>query len=359
MAKGYSLDALVAEHYIKSVDSLGTSNINNMWGRTNVGTFPQNQNVNATVANGYPAGAQAGNLEVLLTNAGNSDNCIQRYTNFADLRMWIRSQGLGAGDRTWTPWRELINANNIYNAIYPIGIVLQFDNATNPNNSFTGTVWEQITDGRAARAATGPEVGTAIGQIGATIGSDTSTLSVSNLPGHTHGMQSHTHAIASHTHTMAHTHSINHDHGAVTSSSAGAHTHTVSGTAASNGNHNHNQGVAWEQGSDTQYGSATIGNKSRRQDWLDGGNNQYPYTSTNGAHTHSVSGTAASAGAHTHSVDLPNFSGTSGGSSAGNTGGTSLTTGGPSNNTTTSTGDGTSFDVRNASHYYAFWKRTA
>lgn len=346
MAKGYSLDALVQEHYAKSLASLGTKNLNDMWGKDNVGTFPQNQNLNATVANGYPAGAQAGNLEVLLTNAGNGDNCIQRYTNFGNLRMWIRSQDQGLGARTWTPWVELINANNIYNAIYPIGIVVKFDNAVNPNNSFTGTVWEQIVDGRSARSATSAEAGTTAGQIGSTGGSDTASLAVANIPGHTHGMQNHTHGVAAHTHTMAHTHSINHDHGAVTSSSSGAHTHSVSGTAASNGAHTHTAGTGYT-GAGNYIGAGTgtgLGTMT---------------TNSAGAHTHSVSGTAASAGAHTHSVDLPNYTGTSGGSSAANTGGTALTTGGPSNNETTSTGSGTAFTVTNAVHYYAFWKRVA
>lgn len=350
MAKGYSLDALVKEHYTKSVDSLGAKNLNDMWGRENVGTFPQNQNLNATVANGYPAGAQAGNLEVLLTNAGNSDNCIQRYTNFSNLRMWIRSQDQGVGVRTFTPWVELINANNIYNAIYPIGIVLQFDNAVNPNNAFTGTVWEQIVDGRSARSATSAEAGTTAGQIGSVGGSDTASLAVANLPGHTHGMQNHTHGIAAHTHTMAHTHTINHDHGAVTSSSSGAHTHTVSGTAASNGAHTHT--VPSVNGGNS---GGSIPLRSGRNDVESNSTN----TGSAGAHTHTVSGSAASAGAHTHSVDLPNYTGTSGGSSAASTGGTSLTTGGPNNNETTSTGSGTAFTVTNAVHYYAFWKRVA
>lgn len=346
MAKGYSLDALVKEHYAKSVDSLWTKNINDMWGDDNVGTFFQNMHVNATVENGYPVGASAGNLEVLLTSAGTSGNCIQRYTNFNDLRMWIRSQNQGGGVRTWTPWRELINANNIYNAIYPIGIVLKFENATNPNNSFTGTVWEQIVDGRSVRAATSAEAGTTEGQIGSTGGSDTASLAVANIPGHTHGMQNHTHGVAAHTHTMAHTHSINHDHGAVTSGSSGAHTHSVSGTAASNGAHTHTAGTGYT-GAGNYIGAGTgtsLGTMT---------------TNSAGAHTHSVSGTAASAGAHTHSVDLPNYTGTSGGSSAANTGGTALTTGGPSNNETTSTGSGTAFTVTNAVHYYAFWKRVA
>lgn len=348
MAKGYSLDALVQEHYTKSTEPLGTKNIDDMWGRDNVGTFPQSQNVYATVANGYPAGAEAGNLEVLLTHAGSVDNCIQRYTNFGNLRMWIRSQDRGAGVKTWTPWRELINANNIYNAIYPIGIVLQFDNATNPNNVFTGTVWEQITDGRAARAATSPEVGTTAGQISSVAGSDTSTIAVANLPGHTHGMQNHTHGIAAHSHTMAHTHTINHDHGGVNTNSTGEHAHLLSGNTTANGDHSHSITVCEADGS-----GAAIADSDG------GGIKRTTYTGGAGNHSHSIGGTADPAGNHTHWVDLPNFVGTSGGSSEGSTGGTALTTGGPSNNTTTSTGDGTALLVRNLSHYYAFWKRVA
>ncbi|WWE96940.1 tail fiber protein [Escherichia phage FXie-2024a] len=348
MAKGYSLDALVQEHYAKSVDSLGTKNINDMWGRDNVGTFPQNQNANATVANGYPAGAEAGNLEVLLTHAGTSDNCIQRYTNFGNLRMWIRSQDQGAGVRTWTPWRELINANNIYNAIYPIGIVLKFENATNPNNSFTGTVWEQIVDGRSVRAATSAEAGTTEGQIGSTGGSDTVTLAVPNIPGHTHGMQNHTHGIASHTHSMTHTHAIDHKHPLHNSTPNGAHSHAVTGRTTTNGNHTH---------------AATFGNNANVSPVLFAGSNSGSVGTRNvewaGDHYHDMDGTASESGVHFHQVDLPNFKGTSGGSSAANTGGTALTTGGPNNNTTTSTGSGTAFDVTNSVHYYALWKRVA
>lgn len=348
MAKGYSLDALVQEHYTKSVDSLWTKNINDMWGRDNVGTFPQVQSVYATVENGYPAGAQAGNLEILLTNAGNTNNCIQRYTNFMDLRMWIRSQKEGDGSRTWTPWKELINADTIYKAIYPIGIVLQFDNATNPNNMFTGTVWEQIDDGRSARAATSPEAGTTAGQIGSVAGSDTATIAVANLPGHTHGMQNHTHGIAAHSHTMAHTHSINHDHGAVNTSTAGWHDHSLSGTANAAGEHSH----SISQGDNANVPNGRVASSNS-------GQTHVGWTNSAGNHTHSISGTANANGNHTHTVDLPNFAGTSGGSSAGSTGGTALTTGGPSNNTTTSTGDGTALNVCNSVHYYAFWKRVA
>lgn len=348
MAKGYSLDALVKEHYIKDTVGLGNSNINDKWGDDNAGTFPQNLHVNATVANGYPAGASAGNLEVLLTSAGTLGNCIQRYTDFNGSRMWIRSQKEGNGVRSWTPWIELINANNIYKAIYPIGIVLQFDNATNPNNLFTGTVWEQITDGRSARAATGPEAGTADGQIGSVAGSDSVYIAVDNLPRHTHDLREHTHSIASHTHSMAHTHTINHDHGAVNTSTAGWHDHSLSGTANAAGEHSH----SISQGDNANVPNGRVASSNS-------GQTHVGWTNGAGNHTHSISGTANANGNHTHTVDLPNFAGTSGGSSSANTGGTALTTGSPNNNVSNVTGGDKNLDVRNSSHYYAFWKRVA
>lgn len=346
MAKGYSLDALVKEHYMKSIVALGTTNLNTYTGADAAGVYFQTVNLNATVANGYPAGAQAGSLEVLPHNVWKIGRVMQRYTNFANKRTWVRSQSGDAGDENFYTWTEYVSMDNIYNAIYPVGIVLKFDNATNPNNAFTGTVWEQITDGRAARAATGPVAGTSDGQIGSVAGSDSVSIAVDNLPSHTHNMRSHTHPIGAHTHTMAHTHSINHDHGAVDTNSTGAHTHSVSGSTNNTGAHTHTVGG--------RYGGDSIGGKQRVQV---SGTNQV--SSSAGAHAHTVSGTAASAGAHYHSVDLPNFSGTSGGSSAANTGGTALTTGGPSNNTSDATGGGSNLNVRNSSHYYAFWKRVA
>lgn len=349
MAKGYSLDALVQEHYGKFRTPLNSTDLNTLTGMDAVGVYFQPSTSLANQSIGYPA-KEGGTLEVLPHGNYVTGRVMHRYTTFFSNRMFVRSQEGTLDDATFSDWVEFINASNIYNAIYPIGIVLQFDNATNPNNAFTGTVWEQIVDGRSARAATGPEAGTADGQIGSVAGSDTCTISVANMPGHTHGMQNHTHGINSHTHSMAHTHTINHDHGAVTSSSAGAHTHTVSGTAANNGAHTHT--VPSVNGGNA---GGSIPLRSGRNDVESNSTN----TGSAGAHTHTVSGTAASAGAHTHSVDLPNFTGTSGGSSAGNTGGTALTTGGPSNNETTSTGSGTALNVRNSSHYYAFWKRVA
>lgn len=351
MAKGYSLDALVQEHYGKFAN-LGTTNINNLFGLDAVGVYPQPLTANASVANGYPSGATAGTLEVIPHSANVVGHVMQRYTNYiappgsTSIRSWLRSQA--RLNDSFTDWVEYVNMNNIYDAIYPIGIVLQFDDATNPNNKFTGTVWEQITDGRSARAATSPEAGTTVGQIGSVDGSDTATIAVANLPGHTHGMQNHTHGIASHTHTMTHTHAIDHKHPLHNSTSNGAHTHAVTGRTTTNGNHTH---------------AATFGDNANVSPVLFAGSNSASVGTRNvewaGDHYHDMNGTAGEAGLHFHQVDLPDFKGTSGGSSAANTGGTALTTGGPNNNTTTSTGSGTAFDVTNSVHYYALWKRVA
>lgn len=351
MAKGYSLDALVQEHYGKFAN-LGTTNINNLFGLDAVGVYPQPISANASVANGYPSGAMAGTLEVIPHSANVVGHVMQRYTNYTSspgstsIRSWVRSQA-GKND-SFSIWIEQVDMNNIYNAIYPIGIVLQFDTATNPNNTFTGTVWEQIDDGRSARAATSPEAGTTVGQIGSVAGSDTANIAVTNLPGHTHGMQNHTHSIAAHSHTMDHSHTINHDHGAVNTSVGGWHDHSLSGTAEGAGQHAH----SISQGDNANVSSGRVASSNS-------GQTHVGWTNADGWHTHSISGTANANGNHAHTVDLPNFVGSSGGPSAGSTGGTALTTGGPSNNTTTSTGDGKALNVCNSVHYYAFWKRVA
>lgn len=343
MAKGYSLDALVQERWSRYTTPIGVgSDLNNYNNSEVCGIYMITANSTANTILNIPV-KYAGALEVIpwRTTVG----CVtQRYTTYNTATVWNRS----FDGTNWTVWKRTVTALDVFDVVYPIGIVLQFDNATNPNNTFTGTVWEQITDGRTARAATGPEAGTADGQIGSVAGSDTANIAVTNLPGHTHGMQNHTHGIASHSHTMAHTHTINHDHGAVNTSTAGWHDHSLSGTANAAGEHSHS--ISQGNNANVQNGRVASSNSAQTHvGWTNGAGN----------HTHSISGTANANGNHTHSVDLPNFTGTSGGSSAGSTGGTALTTGGPSNNTTTSTGDGTALNVRNSSHYYAFWKRVA
>lgn len=381
MATGYSLDALVKEHYkAPHISSLGNESIDNLYGPDNIGTYAQGSSSNASVANGYPPGATAGNLEVMLTHANSRDNSIQRYTNFGNLRSWLRGQTNPNNDRTWTGWVEQVNMDMVYNAMYPIGIVVQFNKAVNPNNTFPGTSWTQITDGRAIRTATSNVAGTSPGQIGSVQGSDSATLEVGQLPPHNHAMNHshniaahshpmpHTHGINSHTHGMNHDHTMNHDHPNTTSSASGGHSHSVSGSTNTTGAHTHGY-------TDGAQPSGPGG------DWDTDGHRNTVQTGSAGNHSHSVTGTAAAVGNHTHTVDVPGYYGTTGwskvinsdggrtdtdgtalttnGTNTANTSGTALTTGDASVGSTATTGSGRAFSVLNASHYYSFWERTA
>lgn len=343
MAKGYSLDALVQERWSRYTAPIdGGSDLNDYNNSEVCGIYMISANVTADTVINIPAKV-AGVLEVIPWSA--FAGCVaQRYTTYDTAAVWNRSFN---GER-WTEWKRTVTALDVFDVVYPIGIVLKFDNATNPNNLFTGTVWEQIDDGRSARAATSPEVGTTAGQIGSVAGSDTSTIAVTNLPGHTHGMQNHTHGIAEHAHTMDHNHVITHGHGEAGTNVAGGHTHSLSGTAEGAGQHAH----SISQGNNANVESGRVASSNSYQSHLG-------WTNADGWHTHPISGTANGAGDHSHVAYIPNFVGSSGGPSNGWTGGTALTTGGPSNNTTTSTGDGTALNVCNSVHYYAFWKRVA
>lgn len=84
-----------------------------------------------------------------------------------------------------------------------------------------------------------------------------------------------------------------------TAASAGEHTHTVSGTAASAGAHTHTITRALSTNGSVMGKSMGV-NESTQQVTT---NYAAPINSA-GAHTHSVSGTAASAGAHTHTVTV-------------------------------------------------------
>ncbi|EOF9298002.1 phage tail protein [Enterobacter bugandensis] len=86
------------------------------------------------------------------------------------------------------------------------------------------------------------------------------------------------------------------DYGTKTSNSTGAHTHSVSGTAASAGDHSHAQ-RAWRNG------GGGNGVYIDRNVYNTNGNVDTSSLTVNaGAHTHSVTGTATSAGAHAHTV---------------------------------------------------------
>ncbi|MEI3507739.1 MAG: InlB B-repeat-containing protein [Bacilli bacterium] len=125
--------------------------------------------------------------------------------------------------------------------------------------------------------------------LGSKGGSTDTTLATANLPAHTHT------AIAKGTVSSTFTGS------SAATASGGAHTHTLSGTTSSNGNHSHttyHKGYYWINrgtGGEWKYLAywEQIASDPERE---------FGRTSSNGAHTHTFSGTTSSNGAHTHTV---------------------------------------------------------
>ena len=177
--------------------------------------------------------------------------------------------------------------------------------------------------------------------------------------GGTGGNIDHTHTVPAHYHSMgtgadlnitsggAHTHSIDHDHGSVTSGSESSHTHAI--------DHNHAAFDSAAGNTMTNYNivnePGTGSNADSFVGYLVGDPDYATYTSTNWPgrnHTHSIdvpafTGTSGAGSSHTHSVDLPNFTGTSGSTSHTHTSGTfsgriGLVTGGVDGNASMTSG---------------------
>jgi microcystin-dependent protein len=119
--------------------------------------------------------------------------------------------------------------------------------------------------------------------LGETGGTKTLTIAIANLP--------------------AHTHSIDHNHAEVTSSTD---SHSHSGTTSTAGSHTHTV-------SDAGDGAVTVGTSGTTTGVA---NNVFATrtTSSNGSHSHSFS---TSTDSHSHTVNLPNFTGTSGSTGSG------------------------------------------
>lgn len=142
----------------------------------------------------------------------------------------------------------------IFELIYPVGAIYMSTNNISPQVLFGGT-WEQIQNRFLLAAGSSYSAGSTGGSADA------------SLPAHTHTVSG-------------------------TAASNGAHTHSVSGTAASNGAHTHGMGNIWSDGSGSSSAYTMSSNRKLKT----------RNTGSSGAHTHTVSGTAASNGAHTHTV---------------------------------------------------------
>jgi hypothetical protein len=95
------------------------------------------------------------------------------------------------------------------------------------------------------------------------------------------------------------------DYGTKTSNSTGAHTHSLSGSTGAAGAHAHTGGLRMNSSGWSQYGTTTVsGSLSTVKGTNVQGAGYLSKTDSQGNHSHSLSGTAASAGAHAHTVGI-------------------------------------------------------
>ncbi|EOJ7365783.1 phage tail protein, partial [Escherichia coli] len=240
--------------------------------------------------NGYPTAY--GNIIHLkgMTAVGEGELLIGwSGTSGAHAPAFIRSRR-DTTDANWSPWAQLYTSAHPPAEFYPVGAPIPWPSDTVPSGY-------ALMQGQTFDKSTYPKLAVAYpsGVIpdmrGWTIkGKPASGRAV--LSQEQDGIKSHTHSASASSTDLGTKTTSSFDYGTKSTNNTGAHTHSVSGTAASAGAHTHSMTFV-SGGSSGAPGSGS-------PDYSKYSVN----TSSAGAHTHSVSGTAASAGAHAHTVGI-------------------------------------------------------
>ncbi|EGS8566074.1 TPA: prophage tail fiber N-terminal domain-containing protein [Escherichia coli] len=240
--------------------------------------------------NGYPTAY--GNIIHLkgMTAVGEGELLIGwSGTSGAHAPAFIRSRR-DTTDANWSPWAQLYTSAHPPAEFYPVGAPIPWPSDTVPSGY--ALMQGQTFDKSAyPKLAAAYPSGVIPDMRGWTIkGKPASDRAV--LSQEQDGIKSHTHSASASSTDLGTKTTSSFDYGTKSTNNTGAHTHSVSGTAASAGAHTHSMTFV-SGGSSGAPGSGS-------PDYSKYSVN----TSSAGAHTHSVSGTAASAGAHAHTVGI-------------------------------------------------------
>ncbi|HCJ9077506.1 TPA: prophage tail fiber N-terminal domain-containing protein, partial [Escherichia coli] len=248
---------------------------------------------------GVPWNAESGAYNV--TRSGDSYILVNFYTGVGSCRTLqmkahYRNGGLfyrssRDGYGFEEDWAEVYTSKNLPPESYPVGAPIPWPSDTVPSGY-------ALMQGQAFDKSAYPKLAAAYpsGVIpdmrGWTIkGKPASGRAV--LSQEQDGIKSHTHSASASSTDLGTKTTSSFDYGTKSTNNTGAHTHSVSGTAASAGNHTHSVTGASAVSQWSQNGSVHKVVSAASVN-----------TSAAGAHTHSVSGTAASAGAHAHTVGI-------------------------------------------------------
>ena len=263
---------------------------------------------------GVPWNAESGAYNV--TRSGDTYILVNFYTGVGSCRtlqmkahyrnggLFYRSSRDGYGFEE--DWAEVYTSKNLPPESYPVGAPIPWPSDTVPSGY-------ALMQGQAFDKSAYPKLAAAYpsGVIpdmrGWTIkGKPASGRAV--LSQEQDGIKSHTHSASASSTDLGTKNTSSFDYGTKSTNNTGAHTHSLSGSTNAAGNHSHRDGRRFNPSvfKDTyQYGYTSSGQNTwgvqgsvgMSTGWL-------ANTSTDGNHSHSLSGTAASAGAHAHTVGI-------------------------------------------------------
>ncbi|HBN1629736.1 TPA: prophage tail fiber N-terminal domain-containing protein [Escherichia coli] len=263
---------------------------------------------------GVPWNAESGAYNV--TCSGYSYILVNFYTGVGSCRtlqmkahyrnggLFYRSSRDGYGFEE--DWAEVYTSKNLPPESYPVGAPIPWPSDTVPSGYalMQGQTFDKSAYPKLAAAYPS---GVIPDMRGWTIkGKPASGRAV--LSQEQDGIKSHTHSASASSTDLGTKTTSSFDYGTKSTNNTGAHTHSLSGSTNAAGNHSHRDGRRFNPSvfKDTyQYGYTSSGQNTwgvqgsvgMSTGWL-------ANTSTDGNHSHSLSGTAASAGAHAHTVGI-------------------------------------------------------
>ena len=282
----------------------------------NIGAFARRSTGAYADSNGaVPWNAESGAYNV--ARSGDSYILVNFYTGVGSCRtlqmkahyrnggLFYRSSRDGYGFEE--DWAEVYTSKNLPPESYPVGAPIPWPSDTVPSGYalMQGQTFDKSAYPKLAAAYPS---GVIPDMRGWTIkGKPASGRAV--LSQEQDGIKSHTHSASASSTDLGTKTTSSFDYGTKSTNNTGAHTHSISGTANSAGAHQHKSSGAFGGPNTSIFpnGYTAISNPSP---WImsttsgSGQTRNAGKTSSDGAHTHSLSGTAASSGAHAHTVGI-------------------------------------------------------
>ncbi|EJZ2547734.1 phage tail protein, partial [Escherichia coli] len=251
--------------------------------------------------------ARSGDSYILVNFYTGVGSCrtLQMKAHYRNRGLFYRSSRDGYGFEE--DWAEVYTSKNLPPESYPVGAPIPWPSDTVPSG-YALMQGQTFNKSAYPKLAAAYPSGVIPDMRGWTIkGKPASGRAV--LSQEQDGIKSHTHSASASSTDLGTKTTSSFDYGTKSTNNTGAHTHSISGTANSAGAHQHKSSGAFGGPNTSIFpnGYTAISNPSP---WImsttsgSGQTRNAGKTSSDGAHTHSLSGTAASSGAHAHTVGI-------------------------------------------------------